>query len=90
MIYATEVQSLSSSLNDAELSALTFILCAVFSAATGSSWGTMTVFFPICIPLAVAVGSVDDTDLISGVAAAVLGGPVCSVICPNLSPPSPL
>jgi len=79
------VQSLSSSLSEAELSALTFVLCAIFSAATGSSWGTMTVFFPICIPLATAVGSIDDTDLVSGVAAAVLGGALWGDHCSPIS-----
>ncbi len=39
------------------LPVLTFLTAAVISFATGTSWGTMSILFPVVIPLAVAMGA---------------------------------
>ncbi|HUE77372.1 MAG TPA: Na+/H+ antiporter NhaC family protein, partial [Longimicrobiales bacterium] len=38
------------------LPVLVFITAAVISFATGTSWGTMSILFPVVVPLAVAMG----------------------------------
>jgi Na+/H+ antiporter NhaC len=72
---------------------MTFILCAINSLATGTSWGTMAIFMPISVPLVIdlarlktADGTDDDTvtRLLITTIAAVLGGAIwgdhCSLI----------
>ncbi|MBA2246303.1 MAG: Na+/H+ antiporter NhaC family protein [Gemmatimonadetes bacterium] len=39
------------------LPALVFVIAAATSFATGTSWGTMAILFPVVIPLAVAMGA---------------------------------
>jgi Na+/H+ antiporter NhaC len=41
----------------AALPVLVFVVAAVISFATGTSWGTMTILFPVVVPLAVAMGA---------------------------------
>jgi len=71
--------------SEAGLPPLVFILCAVFSLATGTSWGTMTVFMPAVIPLAVHVGGIDNKQLLTTVISAVLGGAVWGDHCSPVS-----
>jgi len=78
------IDMLADSLTEAELPALVFILCAVFSMATGS-WGTMTVFMPSVIPLAAAVGGPENTNCLTNVISAVLGGAVWGDHCSPVS-----
>src|SRR5690606_39258065 len=39
------------------LPVLVFLVAAAISFATGTSWGTMAILFPVVIPLAVAMGA---------------------------------
>jgi Na+/H+ antiporter NhaC len=39
------------------LPVLTFLTAALISFATGTSWGTMSILFPVVVPLAVAMGA---------------------------------
>jgi len=52
------------------LSALIFILAAIISFSTGTSWGTFSIMIPIAIPLAVAL----DADIALVIAAVISGG----------------
>ncbi|MEO1448432.1 MAG: Na+/H+ antiporter NhaC family protein [Bacteroidota bacterium] len=47
---------LGNALNPGWIPALTFVLAALVSFATGSSWGTMAILYPLIIPLAWEVG----------------------------------
>lgn len=71
--------------SEAGLPPLVFILCAIFSLATGTSWGTMTVFMPAVIPLAVHIGGLDNKQLITTTISAVLGGAVWGDHCSPVS-----
>jgi len=71
--------------SEAGLPPLVFILCAIFSLATGTSWGTMTVFMPAVIPLAVHVGGIDNKQLLTTTISAVLGGAVWGDHCSPVS-----
>lgn len=57
--------------------ALAFVLAALIASATGSSWGTMAVLFPIVIPLAASgLGSPNGESIFLAASSAVLGGAV--------------
>jgi hypothetical protein len=49
------VDALGSSVTEASLPTVTFLLCGIYSFATGTSWGTMLVFFQPIVALAVYV-----------------------------------
>jgi len=71
--------------SEAALPPLVFALCAVFSLATGMATGTMTVFLPAVIPLAVHIGGMDNVSLITTTISAVLGGAVWGDHCSPVS-----
>jgi len=71
--------------SEAFLPPFVFALCAAYSLATGTSWGTMTVFMPAVIPLAVHVGGMDDVSLLTTTISAVLGGAVWGDHCSPVS-----
>jgi Na+/H+ antiporter NhaC len=70
---------------------IVFAICGLTSFATGTSWGTMAIMFPIVIPLSAAVTgmnaySPDDTHLILiGVVSSVLAGAVWGDHCSPIS-----
>jgi len=80
------VDALGDSIETQTLPAVTFCLCAVYAFATGTSWGTMLVFFQPALALAVYIyqdkgdkpdKSLDNerfTDIIVRVIASILGG----------------
>ena len=59
------------------LPVISFIICSVIAAFTGSFWGTMTIASPILIPLATTLGA--DTILVGGaiVSAGAFGSHAC-------------
>lgn len=59
------------------LPVISFIICSVIAAFTGSFWGTMTIASPILIPLATTLGA--DTILVGGaiVSAGAFGSHTC-------------
>lgn len=84
------VDALGDGVTPAELPAVIFVLCALFSLATGTSWGTMSVFMPVVLPLAEVVGAnsaagVYDDNLLLTTIAAVLGGAVWGDHCSPIS-----
>jgi Na+/H+ antiporter NhaC len=85
------VQILQGSLSPRWLPALTFIVAAVISFSTGTSWGTMGILMPIVIPLSVVLGrdaglAADPAYIITlGTIASVLAGSVFGDHCSPIS-----
>ncbi len=81
------VSILSDSLNPRFLPVLVFLLCALTSFATGTSWGIMAIMMPIVIPLAHSVSAqaglspADTTLIIHGVISSVLAGSIFGDHC---------
>jgi Na+/H+ antiporter NhaC len=86
---------LSSLLSDALpihlLPVLTFVTAAVISFATGTSWGTMSILFPVVIPLAVAMGAGVGFDagthysILLGVVSSIMAGAIFGDHCSPIS-----
>jgi Na+/H+ antiporter NhaC len=64
------------------LPALVFIIAAATAFATGTSWGTMAILFPVVVPLAVAMGAGvgfaggDDYTVLLGSISSIMAGAV--------------
>lgn len=67
-------------LNPALLPCLIFLIGAVMSFATGTSWGTMAILFPIALPMAIGFGV--SLPLVAG---AVIGGGLYGDHCSPIS-----
>lgn len=68
------------------LPSLAFVLAALIAAATGSSWATMAVLFPIVIPLvAASLGDPNFEAVFLATASAILGGAVFGDHCSPIS-----
>jgi Na+/H+ antiporter NhaC len=72
------VQILKGTLPPRWLPALTFLVAAVVSFSTGTSWGTMGIIMPIVIPLSVVLGQ--DAGLAADPAYVVTLGTISSVL----------
>lgn len=64
------------------LPVIVFITGAAISFATGTSWGTMAILFPVTIPLAVAMGAGVDFD--GGAHYSILLGAISSVMAGSI------
>lgn len=85
------VGSLSDVISPAILPGLIFVLAAAVSFATGTSWGTMTILTPLCIPLVVRIlehagiaGVAEQHELLASIAA-ILSGAVFGDHCSPIS-----
>jgi Na+/H+ antiporter NhaC len=73
------------------LPVLVFVTAAAISFATGTSWGTMAILFPIVIPLAVAMGAGVGFDggehytILLGVISSVMAGSIFGDHCSPIS-----
>lgn len=73
------------------LPVIVFLVCALTSFATGTSWGTMAILMPIVIPLATIVPSfyhyspLDSQIILHGVISSVLAGSVFGDHCSPIS-----
>ncbi|MGK7311387.1 MAG: Na+/H+ antiporter NhaC family protein [Candidatus Longimicrobiales bacterium M2_2A_002] len=73
------------------LPVLTFLTAAVISFATGTSWGTMSILFPVVIPLAVAMGAGVGFDagshysILLGVVSSIMAGAIFGDHCSPIS-----
>ena len=86
---------LSSVLSDAlplwSLPVLVFVIGAAISFATGTSWGTMAILFPVVIPLAVSMGAAvnfaggDGYTILLGVISSVMAGSIFGDHCSPIS-----
>ena len=85
------VQILRGTIEPHWLPVLTFMIAAVVSFATGTSWGTMAIMMPLVIPLANTLGldaGLSGTDLqiiLHGVISSVLAGAVFGDHCSPIS-----
>ncbi|HEX2983465.1 MAG TPA: Na+/H+ antiporter NhaC family protein [Ignavibacteriales bacterium] len=85
------ISSLNEILNPRALPALVFLICAITSFATGTSWGTMAIVMPLAIPLghkiAVNYGMspLDAQIIIHGVISSVLAGSIFGDHCSPLA-----
>jgi Na+/H+ antiporter NhaC len=66
------------------LPAAIFLVAAAVSFATGTSWGTMAILTPLAVPLALVSAS-DDSGILAGSVAAILGGAVFGDHCSPIS-----
>jgi Na+/H+ antiporter NhaC len=64
------------------LPVLVFLVAAAISFATGTSWGTMAILFPVVIPLAVAMGA--GVDFAGGEQYTVLLGAISSIMAGSI------
>lgn len=76
---------LSGRLPIAALPVMIFLLGALVSFTTGTSWGTMGLLMPLAIPLAFALGGAEAQVLIPVIVAAVFSGAVFGDHCSPLS-----
>jgi Na+/H+ antiporter NhaC len=69
------------------LPTITFLLAAVMALATGSSWGTMTILFPIVVPVVAVHGVTGDAaeGLLIATSSSVLAGAVFGDHCSPIS-----
>ena len=73
------------------LPVIVFITAAVISFATGTSWGTMAILFPVVIPLSVAMGAGVGFDgggeysILLGVISSVMAGSIFGDHCSPIS-----
>ena len=73
------------------LPVLVFLVAALISFATGTSWGTMAILFPVAIPLAVAMGAgvnfeaAGDYTILLGVISSVMAGSIFGDHCSPIS-----
>ncbi len=68
------------------LSTITFVLAAVMAFATGTSWGTMAILFPIVIPVAALHAQAPGFEpILLGTSSAILAGAVFGDHCSPIS-----
>lgn len=85
------ISLISNTIDPRFLPVIVFLICGITSFATGTSWGTMAIMFPIVIPLSVAATGIEsyspaDTQLILvGVVSSVLAGCVWGDHCSPIS-----
>jgi Na+/H+ antiporter NhaC len=85
------IHLLTGNLDPRLLPVLVFILCAMISFATGTSWGTMAIMMPVVVPLAVALsgeagyGESDTYTILLGAVSSVLAGSVWGDHCSPIS-----
>lgn len=79
------IQITESWMNPAFLPAITFVLAAIISFATGTSWGTYGIMIPIAVPLAVGFAGGEIDFIVLATIGAVAGGGVFGDHCSPLS-----
>ncbi|HSD64704.1 MAG TPA: Na+/H+ antiporter NhaC family protein [Ignavibacteriaceae bacterium] len=85
------ISIISDTINPRLLPVLVFLVCALISFATGTSWGTMAIMMPIVIPLSHSVSilhNYNPTDydiILHGVISSVLAGSVFGDHCSPIS-----
>ncbi|MBX3273443.1 MAG: hypothetical protein KF729_24480 [Sandaracinaceae bacterium] len=78
------ISAIGEHLPPAALSGAVFVVAAVVSFATGTSWGTMGILFPLVVPLAHALAP-DEPTIVLGSVASILSGSVWGDHCSPIS-----
>lgn len=78
------IESLQDSISPTFLPTIIFLFSSLISFCTGSSWSTMTIMFPIVVPLAWSVTNKDYDGLVQSIAS-VLAGSVFGDHCSPIS-----
>jgi Na+/H+ antiporter NhaC len=78
------IQAIGGWLSPALLPALVFLVSALVSFATGTSWGTMGILFPLVVPLAHGMAP-GDQGLMLGTISSILAGSVWGDHCSPIS-----
>jgi Na+/H+ antiporter NhaC len=79
------IDTIGDSIPGRALPALVFVVGAFIALATGSSWTTMIILFPIAIPLADISSGASKRVLLTNTIAAILGGAVWGDHCSPIS-----
>ncbi len=85
------ISMISDTINPRFLPVIVFLVCALTSFATGTSWGTMAIMMPIVIPLSFSVSTLYHYDpinsdiILHGVISSVLAGCVFGDHCSPIS-----
>ena len=85
------ISLISETIDPRFLPVIVFIVCGITSFATGTSWGTMAIMFPIVIPLSAAVTGMNNYSpadvhlILIGVVSSVLAGCVWGDHCSPIS-----
>lgn len=66
------------------LPAIFFVISALISFATGSSWNTMAVMYPICIPIVIGVATSNGTQIDLGILMPVLLNTVSVILAASV------
>lgn len=78
------VAAIGDSISEKGLPALCFVLAALISLCIGTSWGTMSIMFPLVVPIAVEVGN-GDVAVITHSMGTILAGSVFGDHCSPIS-----
>ena len=78
------IQTIGDGLAPGLLPALVFVVAALVSFATGTSWGTMAILFPLVVPLAAGLAPGDEAILLGGISS-ILAGSVWGDHCSPIS-----
>lgn len=78
------IASIGGWLQPAWISAVVFVVAALVSFATGTSWGTMAILFPLVVPLADEVAH-HDMHVLLGAISSILAGSVWGDHCSPIS-----
>lgn len=76
--------ALEKNISPGALPGLTFLVSALMSSVTGTSWGTMGIMFPLLLPVAHKAAPCD-TDVVYGTISAILAGAVFGDHCSPIS-----
>ena len=78
------VAAIGDGLRPALLPAVVFVVAALVSFATGTSWGTMAILFPLVVPLADELAP-GDMNIVLGAVSSILAGSVWGDHCSPIS-----
>ena len=78
------IQAIGSGLPGWAVPAMVFLVAAIVSFATGTSWGTMAILFPLAVPLAHELGG-GELHIVLGAISSILAGSVWGDHCSPIS-----
>ncbi|NLH38444.1 MAG: Na+/H+ antiporter NhaC family protein [Elusimicrobia bacterium] len=67
------------------LPSIIFLVSSIISFATGTSWGTMAIIFPVALPLACKIGGMENLNFIYIITGSILSGAIFGDHCSPIS-----